>query len=67
MGAKYFPGAGIRPQRKSRVVELRFFGGLSVNEAAEVPGISSDTVLRDWNLAKVWLLRELSHDKGDVA
>ncbi|HZS09484.1 MAG TPA: sigma-70 family RNA polymerase sigma factor [Blastocatellia bacterium] len=46
--------------RKSRVVELRFFGGLSVAESAEVMGVSEDTVTRDWNLAKVWLLRELS-------
>lgn len=47
-------------ERKSRVVELRFFGGLSVKEAAEVLKVSVDTVMRDWKLAKVWLLRELS-------
>jgi RNA polymerase sigma factor (TIGR02999 family) len=46
-------------ERKSRVVELRFFGGLSVEETAHELGISSDTVLRDWKLAKVWLRREL--------
>jgi DNA-directed RNA polymerase specialized sigma24 family protein len=46
--------------RKSQVVELRFFGGLSVEETVEVPKVSSDTVTRDWNLAKVWLRRELS-------
>ena len=46
--------------RKSEVVELRFFGGLSVEETAEVLGVSPDTVLRDWRLAKSWLLRELS-------
>jgi RNA polymerase sigma factor (TIGR02999 family) len=46
-------------ERKSRVVELRFFGGLSVKEAAEVLQVSADTVMRDWKLAKVWLLREL--------
>jgi len=46
--------------RKSQVVELRFFGGLTVEEIAEALQISSDTVTRDWNLAKVWLLRELS-------
>jgi|SRR5215831_12087053 len=46
--------------RKSRVVELRFFGGLSVKETAEVLKVSPDTVQRDWKLAKVWLLRELS-------
>ena len=46
--------------RKSRVVELRFFGGLSVDETAEVLKVSSDTIVRDWRLAKSWLLRELS-------
>lgn len=46
--------------RKSRVVELRFFGGMSVEESAEVLSVSVDTVMRDWKLAKVWLLRELS-------
>ena len=51
--------AGIDP-RKSRVVELRFFGGLSIKEVAEVLNVSQETVLRDWRLAKVWLLRELS-------
>jgi RNA polymerase sigma factor (TIGR02999 family) len=45
--------------RKSRVVELRFFGGLDVKETAEVMKVSADTVMRDWKLAKVWLLREL--------
>jgi RNA polymerase sigma factor (TIGR02999 family) len=45
--------------RKSRVIELRFFGGLSVEETAEVLHVSSDTVKRDWRLAKLWLLREL--------
>jgi RNA polymerase sigma factor (TIGR02999 family) len=46
--------------RKSRVVELRFFGGLSVEETAEVLGVSAETVGRDWKLAKMWLLHELS-------
>jgi len=45
--------------RKVRVVELRFFGGLSVEETAEVLRVSSQTVLRDWKLAKVWLLRAM--------
>lgn len=45
--------------RKSRVVELRFFGGLSVEETATVLKVSVDTVMRDWKLAKAWLLREL--------
>jgi RNA polymerase sigma factor (TIGR02999 family) len=46
--------------RKSQVVELRFFGGLSVKETAEVLRVSEETVLRDWRLAKAWLLNELS-------
>jgi RNA polymerase sigma factor (TIGR02999 family) len=45
--------------RKSRIIELRFFGGLSVEETAEVLHVSADTVKRDWRLAKLWLLREL--------
>jgi RNA polymerase sigma factor (TIGR02999 family) len=45
--------------RKSQVVEMRFFGGLSVEETAEVLKVSPDTVLRDWRLAKVWLAREM--------
>jgi RNA polymerase sigma factor (TIGR02999 family) len=45
--------------RKSQVVEMRFFGGLSVEETAEVLKVSPDTVLRDWKLAKVWLAREM--------
>ena len=56
--------AGIDP-RKSRVVEMRFFGGLSIRETAEVLNVSPETVLRDWRLAKVWLLRELSQGKGN--
>ena len=49
--------------RKSKVIELRFFGGLSVEETAEVLKVSPDTVLRDWRLAKAWLLRELQKDQ----
>lgn len=45
--------------RKGRVVELRFFGGLTIDETAEVLNVSSHTVRRDWRLAKAWLLREL--------
>ena len=45
--------------RKGRVIELRFFGGLSVEETSEVMHVSTDTVKRDWRLAKLWLLREL--------
>ena len=46
-------------ERKSRVIELRFFGGLSVKETAEVLDISSETVMRDWKLAKAWLSRQM--------
>ena len=49
--------------RKSQVVELRFFGGLSVEETAEVLEVSSETIKRDWRLAKSWLKRQLS--EGD--
>ena len=45
--------------RKARVVELRFFGGMSVEETAEVLGISPQSVMRDWKLAKAWLTREM--------
>ena len=47
-------------ERKSRIVELRFFGGLSVDETAEVMKMSSITVIREWNKAKAWLYRELA-------
>lgn len=47
--------------RKARVVELRFYGGLSVEETAEVLKVSGITVMRDWNLAKAWLARELGN------
>jgi RNA polymerase sigma factor (TIGR02999 family) len=46
--------------RKGRVVELRFFGGLNVGETAQVLQVSSETVARDWRIAKAWLFRELS-------
>ena len=48
-------------ERKSRVVELRFFGGLSVEETAAVLKISAETVMRDWKAARVWLLREMKN------
>jgi len=52
-------------ERKSRVIEMRFFGGLSVDETASVLNVSPDTVLRDWRLAKAWLRREMrGHDAG---
>ena len=47
-------------ERKSRVIELRFFGGLSIDECAAVLGVSPDTVKRDWRLARAWLWRELT-------
>ena len=47
-------------QRKSQIVELRFFGGLSIEETAEVLDVSPGTVMRDWTLAKAWLRREMS-------
>jgi RNA polymerase sigma factor (TIGR02999 family) len=50
-------------ERKSRVVELRFFGGLDVKETAAVLNVSPETVMRDWKLAKVWLVRELRRGK----
>jgi RNA polymerase sigma-70 factor, ECF subfamily len=46
-------------ERKSQVVELRFFGGLNTEEVADALGVSTKTVLRDWQLAKMWLFREL--------
>lgn len=57
--------AAVDP-RKSQVVELRFFGGLTVKETAEVLKVSPDTVMRDWKLAKAWLLAELSGQKPDA-
>jgi RNA polymerase sigma factor (TIGR02999 family) len=51
--------------RKSRIVELRFFGGLSVKETAEVIQVSADTVLRDWKMARAWLLTELNSRPSD--
>lgn len=45
------------------MTKLRFFGGLSVEETAQVLGVSIDTVQRDWRLAKVWLMRELSGEQ----
>lgn len=49
-------------ERKAKVVELRFFGGMSVEETAEVLNVSSITVMRDWNTARTWLYRELKRD-----
>ena len=52
--------------RRAQVVELRYFGGLSVEETAEVLGVHANTVIRDWSLAKVWLKRELSQKDADA-
>jgi RNA polymerase sigma factor (TIGR02999 family) len=52
-------------ERQSRIVELRFFGGLTVDETAEVLCISSKTVKRDWTLARAWLHREVSRTRAD--
>ena len=54
-------------ERRSQVVELRFFSGLSIEETAEVLRVSTETVKRDWRLAKVWLLRELGRGADDDA
>ena len=51
-------------ERKSQVVEMRFFGGLSNDEIAAMLGVSAKTVTRDWQLARVWLWRELTRDDG---
>jgi RNA polymerase sigma factor (TIGR02999 family) len=51
--------------RKCQVVELRYFGGLSVDETAEVLGVSPETVARDWRIARTWLHRELSRAAVD--
>ena len=53
--------------RKARIIELRFFGGMSVDETAEFLGISPATALREWQKAKAWLYRELSTDKEDAS
>jgi RNA polymerase sigma-70 factor, ECF subfamily len=53
-------------ERKSRIVELRYFGGLSNDEIAEVLGISANTVIREWGRAKAWLYRELNQTGNDT-
>jgi len=53
--------------RKARVVELRYFGGLSVEETAEVLGVHPNTVVRDWSLAKAWLAREVKREGHTAA
>ena len=49
-----------RDHRKSKVFEMRFFGGLSVQETAETLGVAPNTVIRDWDFARAWLRRELA-------
>ncbi len=55
----------VMDARKSQIVELRFFGGLSIEETAEVLGVSPGTVMRDWTLAKAWLRREITAGKPE--
>jgi RNA polymerase sigma factor (TIGR02999 family) len=55
--------AGVDP-RRAQVVEMRFFGGLSVDETAEILSVSPQTVMRDWRLARAWLTRELNRPSG---
>jgi len=57
----------VQYDRKSQVVELRFFGGLSVEETADVLKVSPETVMRDWKFAKHWLMRELSRSNSHGA
>jgi RNA polymerase sigma factor (TIGR02999 family) len=52
-------------ERKTKIVEMRFFGGLSIDETAEVIGVSPGTVMRDWTLAKAWLHRQISKEDHD--
>jgi RNA polymerase sigma-70 factor, ECF subfamily len=54
----------VRSARQARVVEYRFFAGMSVNETAEALGVSSRTVEADWAIARAWLFRELGRDAG---
>lgn len=56
----------VLDSRKSQVVEPRFFGGLSVKETAAVLNVSAHTLIADWKLAKLWLLRELRGNKHDA-
>jgi RNA polymerase sigma factor (TIGR02999 family) len=55
-------GLATFDERKSQIVEMRFFGGLSIEETAEVLGVSPGTVMRDWTLAKAWLRREIASE-----
>jgi RNA polymerase sigma factor (sigma-70 family) len=57
-------GLATFDSRMSQVVELRFFGGLTVDETADVLNVSPETVMRDWKTAKAWLLREINRGHG---
>ncbi len=52
--------------RKAKVVEMRYFGGLSVEEAGEALGVHPNTIIRDWSLARAWLKRELAHEAANA-
>jgi DNA-directed RNA polymerase specialized sigma24 family protein len=54
----------VKHERKAAVVELRFFAGLSLDEAASILGVTRPTVARDWSFARAWLLAELSGDRS---
>lgn len=58
-------GLEVADTRKAKVVELRFFGGLTVEETADVLHVSTDTIKRDWRMAKLWLLRELEGGRDE--
>ena len=60
----FVPGQGAS---RDTLAQMRFFGGMSIEETATALAVSRDTVLRDWRLAKVWLLREIRRRPGDVA
>jgi RNA polymerase sigma factor (sigma-70 family) len=53
--------------RRAKVIELRFFGELSVDETADILGVSPQTVMRDWKLARAWLIRELRPTRASEA
>ena len=63
---KQLTGALARTDpRKAKVIELRFFGGLSVEETAEVLQVSAVTVMHDWSTARAWLFREMTSEPSD--
>ena len=58
------PGNAALSPQQGRIIELRYFGGLSIEETAEVLGVSTMTVKRGWSMARAWLHRELSGEAG---